>query len=121
MRCPHCSGKIGTKRVRRWARKLGIESASVARVGRNHPDTSHEAAQAVTRSGRGKSRAKQVIRWLRREGPATDDEVDAQFGWGHQCTSALMSNLRRDGVVRFTDRKRRTRKGFKARVNVLCL
>lgn len=118
-RCPHCNGKINPTRIQRWMQRLGIAAAAVARVGRDHPDTSRVAAAAVTRSGRGKSRAKQVVRYLRDNGPATDDQVDAYFAWGHQCTSALMSNLRSRGVIVFTERKRLTRKGFKARVNAL--
>lgn len=120
-RCPHCHGRIGLNRVRRWARKAAETAVREARVGRRHPDTSREAAAEVTASGRNVSRARLVKKYLRRYGPATDDEVDAHFQWGHQSTSAVMSNMRRAGMIEFSQKTRRTRKGRRARVNVLAV
>lgn len=120
-RCPHCRKKIGTKRVRRWSTKLTLRSKEIrtARVSSRHPETSREAAAEVTRSGRGAARAVIVARYIRKHGGVTDDEIDERFGWGHQSTSAVMSNMRRAGVLRFSNRTRKTRKGRRALVNVL--
>ena len=49
----------------------------------------------------------------------TDDECDQITNWKHQTTSAIGSNLRRYGYIRFSGKTRRTRKGCSAGVNVL--
>lgn len=94
-------------------------------VGKNHPETSRAAVRAANLS----VSARGVIACgiLADRGPlgATDDEIDALTGWGHQCTTPIMNRLRKTRMVAWAfdesgkSVKRDTRKGNPARVNVL--
>lgn len=95
------------------------------RAGRKHPETAHAAAEVA--SVRLSDRSAFVLEYLASRGTlgATDDEVDAATGWGHQCTTPVMNALRNSRRIAwaFCDDgspfKRKTRKGNHARVNVL--
>jgi transcription initiation factor IIE alpha subunit len=67
----------------------------------------------------GSKRALAILQFVCQEGDATDDEIDTHFRWGHQTTSASTSALRRNGLLAFTDLRRKTRKGCLAYANVL--
>jgi len=91
-------------------------------VGVHHPETSHAAANKVKKRDGSRRKAAEVVAWLRDRGlqGATDDEVDEYFKWGHQTSSAVMSQMRsQSSLLVWMGTFRNTRKGNKARVNVL--
>jgi hypothetical protein len=104
---------------------LVVPLSSRLTVGKDHPDTSRQAVDvANTRLNERHHAAVLMLGDLGVYG-ATDDEVDAATGWGHQCTTPVMNYLRKQRVVAWNHGadgrpvKRRTRKGNPARVNVL--
>lgn len=90
-------------------------------VGRDHPDTSVAAVQDVGDNDRHRKRAADVVAYLldRCELGATDDEIDAHFGWGHQTTTPVTNALRKLRLIEWNGTKRKTRKGRAALVNYL--
>lgn len=51
-----------------------------------------------------------------KEGGITDDEGEALSGWKHQCYSPRRCDLAKDGLIRKTGERRRTRSGGMADV-----
>lgn len=96
------------------------------RAGKNHPETSHAAAAASNKLM--PERRAEIYRRLHEAGAAglTDDEMDILTAWGHASTSGLMSTLRKErrfAMLRDKEgklcRKRLTRRGKQAGVNIL--
>lgn len=83
-------------------------------------DTSKAAAKSVSASVRVMQRAK-VLAALEEYGPmgATCDQVEVALGGSHQSISARISELKRDGAIVDSGRRRMTRTGRTARVLVL--
>jgi len=104
---------------------LVVELPPKLRAGKDHPETAHGAAAVANKSLGARQQA--IIAFLGRVGAAgaTDDEIDAAIGWGHQCTTPVMHSLRKSRMVAWVfdsdgdPVKRNTRKGNPARVNVL--
>lgn len=91
--------------------------AEHAPVGRNHPRTARDAAQAAFhRSGTDRV----VIFDLLAEADGhTSDEIEVLLGWPHQTVSARLNGLERDEFIARSGRQRRTRHGRLANVYVV--
>lgn len=88
----------------------GALDRNVTSVGRRSPRTSHAAAERIyPRTG---SMRRAVIEWLagREIAGATDDEIEAHFGWTHQSASACRNRLMNDGWVEDSGEKRKVRR-----------
>lgn len=93
------------------ARQAEENAPGLARA--DHPDTSAEAALAVTnRSGEYKVR---ILRALAEQGAMTADLLEDFVGLRGNTVRPRLSELRDAGLVRSTDEKRHTRTGSWAR------
>src|SRR5215207_4165751 len=63
---------------------------------------------------------RRILAWLRERGDTggTCEEAEEALGLSHQTASARFSELRRDGLIGDSGRRRRTKSGRTARVHV---
>lgn len=81
----------------------------VVRVGRDHPETAHKAAdKALPRSG---TLRRQVYDAIAAAGPrgATDDEIEQTLNRSHQSVSGARNTLSGDDLIRDSGLRRKTR------------
>lgn len=117
MECPHGEprGEIYCPLCRRekglvWKPQKPVNSNSV-RVGRNHPDTSHKAAQkALPNSGTKKKIIYDLIVASGMFG-VCDHEIEETLGWTHQTSSSSRNALMNDGWVIDSGHRRATKQG----------
>jgi hypothetical protein len=117
MECPHGEprGEIYCPLCRRekglvWKPQKPVNSNSV-RVGRNHPDTSHQAAaRAFPRSGTKKKIIYDMIVTSGMFGMC-DHEIEQTLGWTHQTASSSRNALMNDGWVVDSGLRRATPQG----------
>jgi hypothetical protein len=117
MECPHGEprGEIYCALCRRekglvWKPQKPVNSNSV-RVGRNHPDTSHKAAQkALPNSGTKKKIIYDLIVASGMFG-VCDHEIEETLGWTHQTASSSRNALMNDGWVIDSGHRRATKQG----------
>ena len=117
MECPHGEprGEIYCPLCRRekglvWKPQKPVNSNSV-RVGRNHPDTSHKAAQkALPNSGTKKKIIYDLIVDSGMFG-VCDHEIEETLGWTHQTASSSRNALMNDGWVIDSGHRRATKQG----------
>jgi len=117
MECPHGEprGEIYCPLCRRekglvWKPQKPVNSNSV-RVGRNHPDTSHRAAQkALPNSGTKKKIIYDLIVASGMFG-VCDHEIEETLGWTHQTASSSRNALMNDGWVIDSGHRRATKQG----------
>lgn len=117
MECPHGEprGEIYCPLWRRekglvWKPQKPVNSNSV-RVGRNHPDTSHKAAQkALPNSGTKKKIIYDLIVASGMFG-VCDHEIEETLGWTHQTASSSRNALMNDGWVIDSGHRRATKQG----------
>lgn len=117
MECPHGEprGEIYCPLCRRekglvWKPQKPVNSNSV-RVGRNHPDTSHKAAQkALPNSGTKKKIIYDLIVASGMFG-VCDHEIEESLGWTHQTASSSRNALMNDGWVIDSGHRRATKQG----------
>ncbi|CAB4160983.1 hypothetical protein UFOVP772_21 [uncultured Caudovirales phage] len=117
MECPHGEprGEIYCPLCRRekglvWKPQKPVNSNSV-RVGRNHPDTSHKAAQkALPNSGTKKKIIYDLIVASGMFG-VCDHEIEETLGWTHQTASSSRNALMNDGWVIDSGHRRATKQG----------
>jgi predicted transcriptional regulator len=80
-------------------------------VGRNHPDTSHKAAQkALPNSGTKKKIIYDLIVASGMFG-VCDHEIEESLGWTHQTASSSRNALMNDGWVIDSGHRRATKQG----------
>ena len=117
MECPHGEprGEIYCALCRRekglvWKPQKPVNSNSV-RVGRNHPNTSHKAAQkALPNSGTKKKIIYDLIVASGMFG-VCDHEIEETLGWTHQTASSSRNALMNDGWVIDSGHRRATKQG----------
>lgn len=117
MECPHGEprGEIYCPLCRRekglvWKPQKPVNSNSV-RVGKNHPDTSHKAAQkALPNSGTKKKIIYDLIVASGMFG-VCDHEIEETLGWTHQTASSSRNALMNDGWVIDSGHRRATKQG----------
>jgi len=78
-------------------------------------DTSVAAYESTPSKVRAKRRLF-VLNTLREMGDATSDEIEAHLDWTHQSVSPRLTELKRDGLIEDTGKRRPTRLGKTARV-----